>query len=169
MQNSTYLFIQVQKPIIQRMRLENGQLNRDYNETAQRLLSVPFLGGTLHLRIILHFSSFYQFLTTGNNNIFHKVMIQIIDQALMIQTIQKQQVGNVVFHLILYLSIHHNISKYSRVTKQLSGSLSYHCTRCFINVIILSNASFATSFTRSKATKQCCICRLCSARGSTKA
>ena len=45
----------------------------------------------------------------------------------------------------------------------------FYCTRCFRKIIILSNASFATSFSRSEATKQCCIWRFRSARGSTKA
>lgn len=42
-----------------------------------------------------------------------------------------------------------------------------HFVSYFMNVIILSNASLATSSTRSDATKQCCICRSRSARGST--
>ena len=42
-------------------------------------------------------------------------------------------------------------------------------TRGLRKIIILSNASFATSFSRSEAIKQCCIWRFCSAIGSTNA
>ena len=56
----------------------------------------------------------------------------------------------------------HSTRKLQYNTRMLLTSLpvisdAFYCTRGLRKIIILSNASFATSFTRSEATKQCCI------------